>query len=313
MFAQQLNQIRVELSITPRGPLLVRSGREGGGADPTRPNLECVRTAWGGTRSVYLPGSTLKGVMRAHAERLLLSEGVPITPTFGGRGAFNQKSSGPDVYAGTSPLGRTFGNLHVKGHLAVSDLLPGAHEPENSPERAEQVARANAVEQRNSVAIDRLLGSAASTALFDQEVVVQGRFDGRVLLRNAQLYQLALLLLVLRDLNEGYVQIGSGTTRGNGWVTAEVREIVIETRRSATGGDPRTLRGAGVLHREASAYGLFAGDEISLPAELAVHPVLVWDQVKVVDAGAVDALAEALVTGPWTRFLAAARQGRWEA
>jgi CRISPR-associated protein Csm3 len=309
MFAQQLNQIRVDLSITPRGPLLVRSGRKG--ADPTRPDLECVRTWWGGTQSVYVPGSSLKGVMRSHAERLLLSEGVRITPTFEGRDSFSQKSPGPAVYSGSSPLGRTFGNFHLKGHLAVSDHLPGAHDREGSEERAQQVTLANAVEQRNGVAIDRLLGSAAGTALFDQEVVVQGRFDGRVLLRNSQLYQLALVLLVLRDLDEGYVQIGSGTTRGNGWVHAEVREIVIESRRGE--GDPRTLRGAGPLHGQARAYGLFGGDEARLPDGLVARPHLVWDQIRVAGRAAVDALAEVLVEGPWTRFLDEARSGQWKA
>ncbi len=312
MFAQQLNQIRVELSVTPRGPLLVRSGRKG--ADPTRPELECVRTTWGGTRSVYIPGSSLKGVMRSHAERLLLSEDVRITPTFEGQDAFDQKAPGPAVYRGSSPLGRTFGNLHLKGHVAVSDLLPGAHEAEDSEERARQVALANAVEQRNGVAIDRLLGSAAHQALFDQEVVVQGRFDGRVLLRNVQLYQLALVLLVVRDLDEGYVQIGSGTTRGNGWVRAEVREVVVESRRGK--GDPRTLRGVGSLVADRQAYGLFAGDEVGLPEGMSARPHLVWDQLVVRDGAAIDALATSLVAGPWTKFLEAARRirrGEWTA
>ncbi len=311
MFAQQLNQIRVDLSITPKAPLLIRSGRKGGGADPTRPDLECVRTAWGGANSVYLPGSSLKGVMRAHAERLLLSENVPITTTFGDRGAFHQKSPGPDVYAGSSPLGRTFGNLHLKGHLAVSDHLPGGHDEAGSEERVAQVALANAVEQRNGVAIDRLLGSAAGKALFDQEVVVQGRFDGRILLRNVQLYQLALVLLVLRDLDQGYVQIGSGTTRGNGWVGAEVRRIVIETRRGK--GSLEELKGVGALSPDASAYGLFGGDVVPLPAGMSARTELVWEQVTVSRKEQVDALAATLVEGPWTAFLGAARHGRWVA
>ena len=85
MFSRQLNQIRIDLSLTPRAPLLIRSGRKG--ADPTRPELECVRTEWGGVKSVYIPGSSLKGVMRSHAERLLVN-GAPIKwkaldPTFG--------------------------------------------------------------------------------------------------------------------------------------------------------------------------------------------------------------------------------------
>ena len=90
--------------------------------------------------------------------------------------------------------------------------IPGGHAAPGSPEREEQLRRANRTEQRNGVGIDRLLGSVSGGALFDQEVVVGGRFDGQVAFRNVQLYQLALLLLVLRDLDEGFVQIGSGTS-----------------------------------------------------------------------------------------------------
>lgn len=309
MFARQLNQIRIELSLTPRAPLLIRSGYKG--ADPTRPELECVRTAWGGTRSVYIPGSSLKGVMRSHAERLLLSEEVKITPTFSDSRAFDQKTPGDRAYAGTSPLGRTFGTLHLKGHTAVSDLLPGRFD-EDSAERERQIALANAVEQRNGVAIDRLLGSAAGKALFDQELVVQGRFDGHVVLRNVQLYQLALLLLVLRDLDEGYVQLGSGTTRGNGWVGATVRRIVVETRRGR--GEPGVLRGVGGLWHAGESYRLFQGDSLTLPAGLEPQERhMLWDQLAVEGKERITALAEALVAGPWAEFLNQARRQQWVA
>ncbi|HTG34106.1 MAG TPA: RAMP superfamily CRISPR-associated protein [Thermoanaerobaculia bacterium] len=309
MFSQQLNQIRIDLSLTPKAPLLIRSGRKGS-ADPTRPELECVRTAWGGRPSVYIPGSSLKGVMRSHAERLLLSEEVKITPTLpAANGGFDNSTPGAIAYAGSSPLGRTFGNLSLKGHVAVSDHLPGAH-AETNEERERLTDLANAVEQRNGVAIDRLLGSAAGKALFDQELVVQGRFDGRIVLRNVQLYQLALLLLVLRDLDEGYVQLGSGTTRGNGWVGAQVREIVIETRlgKSKAG----TLRGVGALLAEAREYDLFDRDEMVLPSEIPSKKHLVWDQVKV-GPGQVDALAQNLIDGPWTAFLSRAKGQTWRA
>jgi CRISPR/Cas system CSM-associated protein Csm3 (group 7 of RAMP superfamily) len=309
MFSHQLNQIRLDLSLTPRAPLLIRSGRKG--ADPTRPELECVRTAWGGVRSVYIPGSSLKGVMRSHAERLLLSEEVKITPTFFKSTAFNQRSEGERVYAGTSPLGRTFGSLHLKGHVAVSDLLPGRFDPEGSAERELQINLANAVEQRNGVAIDRLLGSAATKALFDQELVVQGRFDGHVVMRNVQLYQLALVLLVLRDLDEGYVQLGSGTTRGNGWVEARVRRLVVESRRGR--GKDGVLRGAGDLWQEGKPYELFRGDAVTLPAEMRSETQMVWDQLTVDKPEEIRALAEALEEGPWAEFLNQARGRTWAA
>jgi CRISPR-associated protein Csm3 len=310
MFAHQLNQIRIELSLAPRAPLLIRSGRKG--ADPTRPELECVRTSWGGTRSVYIPGSSLKGVMRSHAERLLLSDGVKVTPTFQRTRIFDQKTEGDRAYAGTSPLGRTFGNLHLKGHVAVSDLLPGRFDPEGSAEREQEIALANGVEQRNGVAIDRLLGTAAGKALFDQELVVQGRFDGQIVLRNVQLYQLALLLLVLRDLDEGYLQLGSGTTRGNGWVEVTLQRIVIETRRGR--GEAGVLRGVDGLWTEGERYRLFQGDSVALPDGLEnTERRMGWDRLTVEGKEKAWALAQALVDGPWTEFLNQARGQKWEA
>jgi CRISPR/Cas system CSM-associated protein Csm3 (group 7 of RAMP superfamily) len=302
MFARQINQCRLDLSLTPRGPLLIRSGRQG--ADPMRPDLEAVRTTVDGRPSVYIPGSSLKGVARSHAERLLASEEVAITPTFQRGNRFDQKSPGREVFQGTCPLGRTFGTLHVKGRLAVSDLVPGGFAEAGSPERQVELDRANTTEGRNQVAIDRLLGSASGGLLFDQEVVVAGRFDGRIHLRNFQLYQLALVLLVLRDLDQGFVQLGSGTSRGNGWVGVQVRRLVIESRR---GKSPLgRLLGAGALTDDAQGYDLFSDDEVALPAGVTTVSKLGWDRLEL-GAEPVEPLAEALVGGPWARFLDQAR------
>lgn len=299
MFSRQMNQIRIDLSITPNGPLLIRSGRQG--ADPTRPNLECVRTTVDGAPSVFIPGSSLKGVSRAHAERLMRSEGLEITDTFERSQAFRQGAPGVETYSKSCPLGRTFGNLHVKGHVSVSDLIPGGHAPPGSDERTAELAKANAVEQRNGVGIDRLLGSASTGALFDEEAVVQGRFDGRILLRNVQLYQLALVLLVLRDLDEGFLQLGSSTTRGHGFVRADIRSITVESRR---GKSPEGhLLGLGELLPDAvDAYRLVGEDRVELPAGLRPTPKLMWDRL-VVPGDRVDDFAEALVEGPWIHFL----------
>lgn len=310
MFARDLNRIRIDLSIAPKGPVLIRSGRQG--ADPTRPDLEWVRTWLGDQRTVYLPGSSLKGVIRAHAERLLTTEEVRITPTFKKSSAVNQRTPGDEAFRNTCPLGRTFGSLGLKGHVSVSDFIPGGHAAPGSPERDEQLRLANRTEQRNGVGIDRLLGSVSGGALFDQEVVVGGRFDGQVAFRNVQLYQLALLLLVLRDLDEGYVQIGSGTSRGNGWVSAPLLRIVIQSR--IRPGSPDKLLGVGPLMPDPEAYDLFPGDEVGLPAGIATTERLGWQQLVLKGKEAIDPFAEALLAGPWSRFLAEAkrRQG-WAA
>ena len=322
MFARQLNQIRLDVSISPKGPLLIRSGRQG--ADPTRPQLEAVRTTVDGQPSVYIPGSSLKGVLRSHAERLLTSEGLAITPTFDKEAwkVFNQKTPADEAHRGTCPLGRTFGSLNLKSRTAVTDFLPGGHSPVGSGDRRRQLELANDVEIRNGVAIDRLLGSASGGALFDREAVVQGRFDGRIVLRNAQLYQLALVLLVLRDLDEGFLQLGSSTSRGHGFVTVAWRSLVIESRRGRT--PDGQLFGAGALEQamprpqhngeEPRSYELFGGDSIALPSGLASQSKLAWDQVRV-PPERIDELAEVLMgeRGPWIHFLQEAESKTWAA
>lgn len=308
MFARDLNRIRLDLSISPKGPILIRSGRQG--ADPTRPDLEWVRTWLGDQRTVYLPGSSLKGVIRSHAERLLTTEGIGITPTFAKRkdGAPNQKTPGEEAFRKTCPLGRTFGTLGIKGRVSVSDFIPGGHAVPGSPDRDEQLRLANRTEQRNGVGIDRLLGSVHGGALFDQEVVVGGRFDGQVFFRNVQLYQLALLLLVLRDLDEGYVQVGSGTSRGNGWVKADIGSIVIESRTVA--GSEGKLLGAGALSPDSEAYSLFPGDEMELAGLALEKDRLGWRKLTIRGEDGIESFADALLAGPWSRFLSEARKRR---
>lgn len=325
MFSRQYNQVRIEISLTPRSPLLIRSGRSGASVDPTRPELECIRTRYGERSSVFIPGSSLKGVLRSHAERLLRSEGIPVTPTFceEAKKKFKKESPGVEVYARTCPLGRTFGTLHLKGRTAIQDLLPGAREADRK-KREPIIEAANATEQRMGVAIDRLLGSAKGRALYDQELVVGGRFDGAILMRNIQLYQLALVLLTLDDLKEGFVRLGSGTTRGNGWVDAQVSSVCIETRRRLSpSADPGKrlspspkLTGLGGNSGLAEDYRLYPGDEIELGEGIESGSRFIWDRVEV-NAESYPSLLEALADGPWSRFVEEAwergRKNEWVA
>lgn len=59
-------------TIRPNGPIMVKAG-ESGGSDPTRPSMEFVRTYRNGKPQVYLPGPSLKGALRAQAERICRS------------------------------------------------------------------------------------------------------------------------------------------------------------------------------------------------------------------------------------------------
>lgn len=69
MHKKFVNHCTIDLTIIPDGPILIKSGKEG--ADPTKPDMEFVETYHAGGRTIYLPGSSLKGAIRAHAERIV--------------------------------------------------------------------------------------------------------------------------------------------------------------------------------------------------------------------------------------------------
>jgi len=62
------NEAAIRLIIAPVGPILIKAGS--GDSDPTKPDMSFVRTFRNGQEQVYLPGSSLKGVLRSHCERL---------------------------------------------------------------------------------------------------------------------------------------------------------------------------------------------------------------------------------------------------
>ncbi|MSP13169.1 MAG: hypothetical protein EXR62_09455 [Chloroflexi bacterium] len=70
-----LNEAIITWVIEPDGPVLVKAGESG--LDPTRPDMEFVRTWHQGRETVYLPGSSLKGVIRAQCERIARTLAAP--------------------------------------------------------------------------------------------------------------------------------------------------------------------------------------------------------------------------------------------
>src|SRR3972149_10790209 len=66
MLKQLVNECVIDLAISPDGPILIKSGL------PTisGPDMAFVTTWRNGTQEVYLPGSSLKGTFRSHAERI---------------------------------------------------------------------------------------------------------------------------------------------------------------------------------------------------------------------------------------------------
>ena len=221
MFHVFQNTAEIRFVLRPDGPILVRA--QSVGIDPVGADMEFHRTRRGGESTVFLAGSGLKGVLRAHCERLLRSSGVfACDPTKVGNKACcadpGHKMKAPTAerpHAGVCPACFTFGSLKMAGRFHVDDAFPLETESEDT----------NHTEVRAGVGIDRKSHGASTGALFDTEVVVSGGFEVRVRGENFPLWQLGLLLAALDHLNAGLVRIGGNKARGMGRVRIEDRRV----------------------------------------------------------------------------------------
>lgn len=240
MHKRFVNQCTIELTISPCGPILIKSGKEG--ADPTKPDMEFVETYHAGGRSIYLPGSSLKGAIRAHAERIVRTVGRTQRPE---KEAINSvwasnpldsrdrennpnlyledwkkknkdhPNQGAALYRQSCFASQMFGSTSVASRIRVEDAYPTN-------------LKHLKIEERNGVAIDRVFGSAVPGALFNYQVCTAGDFKTKIHLKNFTLAQLGLIGLVLRDLNDGWFGLGFAKSRGMGLVEAKVNSVVVQ-------------------------------------------------------------------------------------
>jgi CRISPR/Cas system CSM-associated protein Csm3 (group 7 of RAMP superfamily) len=188
--------------------------------------MEFVETYHAGGKSIYLPGSSLKGAIRAHGERIVRTVGTDKRPTNGdtlwASNPLNRDelkyldsiSDSQDIYRLSSFTDQMFGNTSIASRVRIQD----AH-----PIDKKQLK----IQERNGVAIDRVFGSVA-VGPFNYQVCTAGEFRTKIHLKNFSLAQLGLIGLVLRDLNDGWFGIGFAKSRGLGTVTVKYNEAVVQ-------------------------------------------------------------------------------------
>jgi CRISPR/Cas system CSM-associated protein Csm3 (group 7 of RAMP superfamily) len=298
MHLRQLNHARLGIVLKPRGPLLIKSGIET--PDPTRPGMEFVRTRHPEHgETVYLPGSSLKGAMRSHAERVLQGLSITVCDPFARKGRCRSASGpSPRVFQAQCPACRTFGSLKLSGRFRVLDAYPWPLEADASV-RAEAVRVANATESRWQVGINRRTGQAQGGALYDLEVVVGGEFHTEIHLHNFQLWQLGLTAAIVREMDEGHVPIGFGKFRGLGQVEARLTGL-----RATMTGRTEHLLGVGELCGAAvrSAYDLDADDAVDLPDAARPRPTWRGSQLAI-DGKDLDDVLDRVIDGPLASFV----------
>ncbi len=227
MLRRTLCQADVALELEPIDPILIKSGY----ATFDGPDMVPVRTFRDGKQTYYFPGSSLKGVLRSHLERIARTlvpgsvcipyydprHNIPI-PVESERQAYgcgfrrtspNGKDSSAAAYRDSCAACRLFGSLKFGGRFSIGDAYPID-------------GQLPTLEQRNGVGIDRFTGGTVPGVLFDLQTLVGGRFQAAIRVLNFECWQLAALNILLLDLADEIMTIGSGRSRGLGRVRGHV-------------------------------------------------------------------------------------------
>lgn len=239
MFKETGNRAVLRIRITTITPLAIRSGDTG--LEPGGTDLKCVRTRrGGGDPTVFVPGSSLKGVVRSAAEanvrgqRLGGIDGAcdPLDPSSCSERLRAARRDGDRAHREADPRRtghvhrehcaacRLFGSFSMKGRASIRDLMPA---------EGAETERANRTSIRFGVGINRVSGTVSRGKLFDQEVVPAGvTFSGDIALENYQVWQLGLLASAFAELHDGFAQLGSSKSRGLGVVRVDVDSMLHE-------------------------------------------------------------------------------------
>lgn len=221
MHGRLYNQVEMKMRIRPVTPLLIKSGQDAAMAlDPTLPDMNFVRTRLRtGEEVPYIPGSSFRGVLRSHGERLVRTVKEEGACNLFGRKKEQKGTLRPnciehldgldkrpaaEIYKTSCYTCRIFGNTGIAGRVQLTDLMP----PEDN---------SLFTGVRHGVAIDRITGAVAHGP-FQLETVTDGYFDGTLVMRNFTLGQLGLVAAALLDMADGLVALGYGKSRGLGRV-----------------------------------------------------------------------------------------------
>ena len=266
MHKRMVNQAKIKITISPVGPLLIKASDQG--ADPTKPDMEFVETYYAGDRSVYLPGSSLKGAIRAHCERIVRTVGGKVSACYpekrDSRCRNLEEENSATLYKRTCTICKIFGSTNISARANITDAYPV------DPSEIK-------LEERNGVAIDRIFGSAVPGALFNFQVLTAGTFTTTINLKNFTTVQLALIALAIRDFDEQRIGIGFAKSRGLGQVNMKVNKVeiryptaIVENGQVRMLGNPvdpfnnNVVAGAGRLVNDANAYGFPESDTVEV-------------------------------------------------
>lgn len=249
-------QLEIAIKWAQRGPLMVKAGRDGVGVD-----MLPLTSAIDGKLSFVLPGSSIKGPMRAQAERIVRT----LVPEIASKESFLDQVAVPlitDLFGAAAKSDEDDKNLEFEGPplpglsaLTVEDCYA---KPRFTREQWGKIEQASAeiekageteselyellgeaglgkTQMAMHVAVDRWTGGAADGFLYSalephgvEWNDINLRLDLGRIGKEKQLAAVACLLFTLRDLSAGRIPLGFAANRGMGSVA--VRSVGITAR-----------------------------------------------------------------------------------
>jgi CRISPR/Cas system CSM-associated protein Csm3 (group 7 of RAMP superfamily) len=265
-------KLGIEITWSPATPVMVQASTATAQELAEDPDLASVplRAATGpdGQTRLLLPGSSIKGVLRSHAER--------ITRTILGYAELPEDWLDQVNDPRLGPVGALFGLARPKAEDEDDDDDGTGTKSASLEGRRGAVsvhdchASSSAERTVTHVAIDRWTGGAAENLLFSVREPATADWQPIIMTLDTRRIggsdpaeagkALALLLLVLRDLADGWLALGFGGTRGRGAVT--VSEV--------------SFTGSGLPEPWASLAGHTLADLIDHPPDSVTQAFTAW-------------------------------------
>jgi CRISPR-associated protein Csm3 len=233
------------------GRLVTRTALHVGAAEGGGLDIADMPVLKDGRGLPFIPGASLKGVVRSTLESLVRaagnqSAGVWACDSLDDKGACGAHESGHrdtvDI-DGHCAICRLLGSRVLSSHVRISDAM------------MRDDGGRNPVELRDGVAIDRDLARVAGAKKFQFEVVAPGVvFDLELFVENPRPWLMGMLTLGWDQIAEGYSAVGGFSSRGLGRLELHWDAGEQFTAAALLAGQPPTRWDADALRREQQAW-----------------------------------------------------------
>ena len=227
-----LRMVRVEANVINEEPLRIGAGKVASVFEPVDLVVVKVFDPKTGKYIPFIPGSSWKGVFRAHAVKISktcglgnVCEGIPNSTCLEGKEFYDYERHGVDertkielILQGSIKcclLCLIFGTPGIFSHVVFHDSMP-IFEPK--------------LGYRTMTAISRRTGTVKPGALYSVEYVEPGsKFTFSLEAINLPNYAIGLLMNVIKHIDLGLVKVGGMKTRGFGKVHFENYKLSVYT------------------------------------------------------------------------------------